>query len=61
MTELATITLAFAAATDIGCSRANNEDSFGYDNDAASLRRLRWCGWRRGWRSGQQHRGTNPH
>ncbi len=33
MTELATITLAFAAATDIGCSRANNEDSFGYDND----------------------------
>src|SRR5277367_4270013 len=25
------ISLAFAAATDIGCVRANNEDSFGYD------------------------------
>ncbi len=25
--------LAFAAATDIGCRRANNEDSFGYNND----------------------------
>jgi serine/threonine protein phosphatase PrpC len=32
MNELATLTLAFAAATDIGCKRANNEDSFGYDN-----------------------------
>ena len=31
MNELATLTLAFAAATDIGCKRANNEDSFGYD------------------------------
>ena len=33
MNELATLSLAFAAATDIGCRRANNEDSFGYDND----------------------------
>jgi serine/threonine protein phosphatase PrpC len=33
MNELATLTLAFAAATDIGCRRSNNEDSFGYDND----------------------------
>ncbi len=32
MNELATLSLAFAAATDIGCRRANNEDSFGYDN-----------------------------
>ncbi len=33
MNELSTLTLAFAAATDTGCKRANNEDSFGYDND----------------------------
>src|SRR5271154_1759583 len=33
MNELETLSLAFAAATDIGCRRANNEDSFGYDND----------------------------
>jgi serine/threonine protein phosphatase PrpC len=33
MNELATLTLAFAAATDVGCLRANNEDSFGYNND----------------------------
>jgi protein phosphatase len=32
MNELATLSLAFAAATDIGCKRANNEDSFGYNN-----------------------------
>jgi serine/threonine protein phosphatase PrpC len=32
MNELATLSLAFAAATDIGCKRANNEDSYGYDN-----------------------------
>src|ERR1700683_2319867 len=25
------LTLNFAAATDIGCKRGNNEDSFGYD------------------------------
>src|ERR1700678_3356224 len=25
------LTLSFAAATDIGCKRGNNEDSFGYD------------------------------
>lgn len=33
MNELATLTLAFAAATDAGCQRKNNEDSFGYNND----------------------------
>jgi serine/threonine protein phosphatase PrpC len=33
MNLLATLSLTFAAATDIGCKRANNEDSFGYDND----------------------------
>ena len=33
MNQLATLSLAFAAATDIGCKRANNEDSFGYNND----------------------------
>jgi protein phosphatase len=33
MNELETLSLAFAAATDIGCRRANNEDSFGYNND----------------------------
>ncbi|HTZ58689.1 MAG TPA: Stp1/IreP family PP2C-type Ser/Thr phosphatase [Acidobacteriaceae bacterium] len=32
MNELGALSLAFAAATDIGCKRANNEDSFGYDN-----------------------------
>lgn len=32
MNELATLSLAFAAATDIGCRRTNNEDSYGYDN-----------------------------
>ncbi len=34
MNETATLSLAFAAATDIGCLRGNNEDSFGYDNAA---------------------------
>jgi serine/threonine protein phosphatase PrpC len=33
MNELATLSLGFAAATDTGCKRDNNEDSFGYDND----------------------------
>ena len=33
MTQLATLSLAFAAATDTGCKRANNEDSFGYNTD----------------------------
>ena len=33
MTQLATLSLAFAAATDIGCKRTNNEDSFGYNTD----------------------------
>ena len=32
MDETATLSLAFAAATDTGCQRGNNEDSFGYDN-----------------------------
>src|ERR1700756_1298279 len=31
MTQALTLTLDFAAATDIGCRRSNNEDSFGYD------------------------------
>ena len=31
MTQEATISLEFAAITDIGCRRSNNEDSFGYD------------------------------
>jgi serine/threonine protein phosphatase PrpC len=31
MTQTLTLTLDFAAATDIGCRRTNNEDSFGYD------------------------------
>jgi len=31
MTQESTISLEFAAITDIGCRRANNEDSFGYD------------------------------
>lgn len=31
MTQTLTLTLDFAAATDIGCKRSNNEDSFGYD------------------------------
>jgi len=31
MTQIATYSLDFAAATDIGCHRGNNEDSFGYD------------------------------
>jgi serine/threonine protein phosphatase PrpC len=31
MTQESTITLEFAAITDIGCRRSNNEDSFGYD------------------------------
>ncbi len=31
MTQDATLTLDFAAATDIGCNRGNNEDSFGFD------------------------------
>jgi serine/threonine protein phosphatase PrpC len=29
----ATLSLAFAAATDTGCKRANNQDSFGYNTD----------------------------
>ena len=31
MTQESTISLEFAAITDIGCRRTNNEDSFGYD------------------------------
>ena len=31
MTQTPAISLSFAAATDIGCKRGNNEDSFGYD------------------------------
>jgi len=31
MTRTSEFTLDFAAATDIGCQRGNNEDSFGYD------------------------------
>jgi serine/threonine protein phosphatase PrpC len=31
MTQTAAFTLDFAAATDIGCHRGNNEDSFGFD------------------------------
>jgi serine/threonine protein phosphatase PrpC len=31
MTQALTLALDFAAATDIGCKRTNNEDSFGYD------------------------------
>jgi serine/threonine protein phosphatase PrpC len=31
MTQTAAFSLDFAAATDIGCHRGNNEDSFGYD------------------------------
>jgi protein phosphatase len=31
MTLTPELTLSFAAATDIGCKRGNNEDSFGYD------------------------------
>src|SRR5258708_3111812 len=31
MTHESTISLEFAAVTDIGCRRSNNEDSFGYD------------------------------
>jgi serine/threonine protein phosphatase PrpC len=31
MTQTATFSLDFAAATDIGCHRGNNEDSYGYD------------------------------
>ncbi|HEY1986660.1 MAG TPA: Stp1/IreP family PP2C-type Ser/Thr phosphatase [Terracidiphilus sp.] len=30
-TSTPTLTLGFAAATDIGCRRSNNEDSYGYD------------------------------
>ena len=33
MTQALTLTLDFAAATDIGCRRSNNEDSYGYDAD----------------------------
>jgi serine/threonine protein phosphatase PrpC len=33
MTQPATLSLAFAAATDIGCKRSNNQDSFGYSTD----------------------------
>lgn len=33
MTETQAFTVDFAAATDIGCHRGNNEDSFGYDAD----------------------------
>ena len=31
MTVTPGLSLSFAAATDIGCKRGNNEDSFGYD------------------------------
>lgn len=31
MTQESTVSLEFAAITDIGCRRSNNEDSFGYD------------------------------
>jgi protein phosphatase len=31
MSLTSALTLSFAAATDIGCKRGNNEDSFGYD------------------------------
>ena len=31
MTQTSVFSLDFAAATDIGCQRGNNEDSFGYD------------------------------
>jgi serine/threonine protein phosphatase PrpC len=33
MKQPATLSLAFAAATDTGCKRANNQDSFGYNTD----------------------------
>jgi protein phosphatase len=33
MTNHSGISLQFAAATDIGCRRSNNEDSFGYDTE----------------------------
>lgn len=33
MTQALTLTLDFAAATDIGCRRSNNEDSYGYDSE----------------------------
>lgn len=33
MAQAPAFSLDFAAATDIGCHRGNNEDSFGYDND----------------------------
>jgi serine/threonine protein phosphatase PrpC len=33
MVQTSEYTLDFAAATDIGCHRGNNEDSFGYDAD----------------------------
>jgi serine/threonine protein phosphatase PrpC len=33
MMQPATLSLAFAAATDTGCKRKNNEDSFGYNTD----------------------------
>src|ERR1700692_3043634 len=31
MTQATALSLDFAAVTDIGCRRSNNEDSFGYD------------------------------
>lgn len=31
MSQIQAVTLDFAAATDVGCRRADNEDSFGYD------------------------------
>ncbi len=34
MTQTTAFSLDFAAATDIGCRRGNNEDSFGYDAEA---------------------------
>jgi serine/threonine protein phosphatase PrpC len=33
MNQPATLSLAFAAATDTGCKRTNNEDSYGYNTD----------------------------
>ena len=31
MTEALALSVDFAAVTDIGCKRTNNEDSYGYD------------------------------
>ena len=34
MTDTSSTSIQFAAATDIGCRRENNEDSFGYDTES---------------------------